>query len=61
MRLSQILKDIFIPAKDSEYKLKLAEIRENEKRLRECALILEGRTARGIRDATEEAARFDGD
>lgn len=59
MRLSQILRDIFVPDSRSAYKQTLAKMQENEKRLDRLSVVLDVSTERSIAEATEEAARFD--
>lgn len=61
MRLGQILRDIFLPDSRSALKQTLAELKEEEKRLNRCSHILEKKTTQSIREATEEAAWFNGD
>lgn len=61
LNLGKILREIFTPAGKGDYNARLRDIREEERRLNRCIVILEGRTEKSIREASEEAASFNGE
>lgn len=59
MKLVEILREVF-SREGSKYREQMTSLQENEQRLNRCLRILEEDTARDVREATEEAARFGG-
>jgi hypothetical protein len=58
LKLGEILREVFLPHSGSRYEERLSALREQNARVNRCLMILEENTMSSIRQATEEAAKF---